>query len=151
MINWKTWQRFVSKTESRENGCIEWTAYSNNLGYGRFGYEGKLWLAHRFAWMLENGDIPEDMQVLHKCDNRSCVNTYHLFLGTHADNMADRNAKGRQAAAKGEVNNNAKLTEADIPAIRADSRIYKEIAADYGVTSTAIGYVKRGATWSHVK
>jgi hypothetical protein len=148
MINWKTRQRFVSKTEGKESGCIEWTACKLKGGYGQFKYDGKVWLAHRFAWMLENGDIPEGMHVLHKCDNPKCVNTYHLFLGTHAQNMADRDDKGRHAI--GEAKKNAKLTESDIVAIRSDDRLLREIAADYGVSQDVISQVKRRKAWRHV-
>jgi hypothetical protein len=58
-------------------------------------FRGKLWRAHRAAWVEAHGDIPEGMFVLHQCDNRACVNVAHLFLGTHQDNMDDRESKGR--------------------------------------------------------
>ena len=79
------------------NDCIVWDRYVNDKGYGRRHHNGKFWLVHRLEWTLANGDIPEGMCVLHKCDNPPCINLDHLFLGTNVDNIADKVAKGRQA------------------------------------------------------
>jgi HNH endonuclease len=77
-----------------ESPCIEWTKFRLR-GYGLQKFRGKTRLAHRVAWMLANGEIPDGLCVLHRCDNPPCVNVDHLFLGTHADNVADKMAKGR--------------------------------------------------------
>lgn len=74
--------------------CWEWTALLDDKGYGRSSYREKVISVHRIAWMLANGD-PESLCVLHKCDNRKCARIDHLFLGTRADNNADKVAKGR--------------------------------------------------------
>ncbi len=76
--------------------CWEWTGGLTE-GYGmiRFNYEN--FYAHRISWIIENGEIPDNLLILHKCDNRLCVNPKHLFLGTIADNMKDKVKKGRQA------------------------------------------------------
>lgn len=97
----------VDKTSS-PHGCWLWTAGRFPDGYGCFSLERRAVGAHRLSWFLANGDIPDDKPcVLHRCDvhcppgdigYRRCVNPAHLWLGTHADNMTDRNAKGRQAA-----------------------------------------------------
>ena len=95
-------QRFWEKVRFSELGylgCIEWTAYLNSLGYGSFncafGGERRTRPAHRVAWMLVHGPIPEGLYVLHTCDNRKCVNPYHLYLGTQADNMLDMVQRNR--------------------------------------------------------
>ena len=78
-----------------ECGCLIWMGVVSSRGYGVFKYFGKRYSAHRASWMSVHGDIPAGLCVMHKCDTPSCVNPNHLKLGTHADNMADRNAKGR--------------------------------------------------------
>lgn len=84
-----------------DQGCWQWTKNKDRLGYGRLKISlgtrllFKTSSAHRFAWELIVGEIPEGMCVLHKCDNRACCNPDHLFLGTQQDNMQDMHKKGR--------------------------------------------------------
>jgi len=132
-------------------GCIEWVGYRNEHGYGRISIGERMVLAHRVAWETTNGPIPEELRVLHKCDNPQCVNPEHLFLGTQADNIADMNIKGRQVSPKGEKSGVAKLTEENIRKIRADDRILAKVAKDYGVTLSAISKIKNRISWSHVE
>lgn len=80
------------------SSCIETTWPLSNKGYGQRwidGGKGKKWRHHRYVWTQTHGPIPKGMHVLHRCDRPSCVNPEHLFLGTNADNVADRVAKGR--------------------------------------------------------
>jgi len=100
-------------------GCIEWVGYRNKEGYGRFGVNKKLVLAHRFAWMLEHGTIAKGKRVLHSCDNPSCVNVAHLHVGSHRQNMAEMVARGRQRGAIGESHGRCKLTDAQVLELRA--------------------------------
>jgi len=78
-----------------DSGCWEWVGSMDRNGYGSFSMNGKSMGAHRASWLLYEGDIPEGMLLCHKCDNPSCVNPGHLFLGTQSDNMRDAYNKGR--------------------------------------------------------
>ena len=82
--------------------CWEWAAGKVTDGYGCFWFRKKQNNAQRVSWILINGNIPEKLYVLHRCDNRSCVNPSHLFLGTMLENIADRHSKGRSSYPKGD-------------------------------------------------
>lgn len=121
-------ERFWSKVKRmKSNECWEWIGYLKPDGYGLTrNINMKKHNAHRVAWEIIHGEIPKGEGyhgycVLHKCDNRSCVNPSHLFLGTHKDNMRDMVSKGRLNR-KGENNGRAKLTLNDVNKIR---RLYK--------------------------
>lgn len=88
--------RLMARVVVNSSGCWLWTGYCIPQGYGRLSVNNKPTLAHRAMYKLHKGDIPSDLQVLHKCDVRNCLNPDHLFLGTVQDNMADKVAKGRQ-------------------------------------------------------
>ena len=94
--------RFKSRISVADNGCHVWTRGLNGNGYGAMKVNGKSVAAHRIAWTLANGPIPDGLCVLHKCDNRPCCNPDHLFLGTKRDNADDRDAKGRNINHTGE-------------------------------------------------
>ena len=104
--------------------------------------------AHRLAYENAHGPIPSGMVVCHTCDNRACVNPDHLFLGTHADNVADKVSKKRQA--RGQKHGNAKLTEQQVLDIRKDPRSLRKIAKDYNMDYTTISAIKKRITWKHI-
>ncbi len=143
-------ERFTAKYEVVENGCWLWTAYvmpwrSTQIsgGYGRFRYKGRMWMAHRWSYNYFVGLIPNNLLVCHTCDNRKCVNPYHLFLGSYQDNMDDMVKKKRQ-------NSPTKLTDKDIINIRIDARTGSEIAKDYNVTKCHINQIKSKMYWKNI-
>lgn len=118
-------------------------------GYGQpIQRDGKRLPVHRLAWTLANGPIPNDLWVLHHCDNPPCVNPAHLFLGTCADNHDDQVRKGRQLY--GDRHPRAKLSETNVLDIRTSSDGTSVLAARYNVSTTHIRRIRRGMAWSHL-
>ena len=89
------YERMMSKTITN-GGCVEYTGYTDGLGYGRVRNGAKV-LTHRLSWEHHNGPIPKGLLICHSCDNPPCVNVNHLFLGTNKDNVQDAINKGRMA------------------------------------------------------
>lgn len=130
-----------------ENGCWEWNRHLLALGYAQVKVAGKQYRAHRLSYEYYVGPIPAGMIVCHKCDNRKCINPEHLFVGTTQDNVDDKMRKGRFRPCKGEQSGTAKLSAAQIAAIRVDERSQYAIAKEYGISQSNVSMIKRGVTW----
>lgn len=132
-----------------KTGCWEWTASKHRDGYGQIWVNGTMRKAHRASYELHFGPIQDGMNICHRCDNRACINPDHLFSGAPADNSSDMTAKGRQA--RGINHPRAKLSEADVIAIRAAVGVtQQDLAAQYGVYQQLISYIRSGKGWSHI-
>jgi hypothetical protein len=143
-------ERFWSKVNKTEF-CWIWTASVKKNGYGQIGYNGTKLYAHRLSWELNNGTIPEDKLVLHKCDNPKCVNPDHLFIGTTQDNINDKIDKNRQA--KGEINGMSKLTDINIIDIRKkyhEGIKNRDLCKEYNVSHSTIHRIVFNRSWKHI-
>jgi hypothetical protein len=154
---------FWSRAERTPNGCWEWHGARSGQ-YRMVSFDGKTIGAHRAAWLMAKGAIPDGMFVCHRCDNPPCVNPEHLFLGTPTDNVHDMLNKGRHVPptgmrnwaarnperARGERNGTAKLTDAQVAEIKsalADGARPAALAETYGVKSATIYAIRRGDNW----
>ncbi len=140
------------------SGYILWTGFVNKSGYGTI-YPGctskrgtRNSRASRVSYELFVGPIPDGLLVLHSCDTPACISPVHLFLGTQADNMADKVSKGRQA--RGKRHGCGKRTEADVREIRrryaAGDITQKQLADEFNVYQSSIGRAIDGSTWKHI-
>jgi hypothetical protein len=149
--------------------CWEWAAAKDGNGYGRFSLAGRNERAHRVAWQLAFGAIPAGLFVLHTCDNTSCVNDAHLYLGTKKDNAGDRESRnrGNHAVGKrhgrhthpggtsGHKNGRAKLTEAQVEDLLrrhfGSGARKADLARTYGLSKTTVGRIIGGKLWPSVE
>lgn len=157
------WERAVARFWSKvdkSGTCWEWQATPNGR-YGSFTHDNQTHGAHRFAWMIKHGDIPDGMFVCHRCDNPRCVRPSHLFLGEAADNTEDMMKKGRY---RSPYNPNPPtgvdhpLAKLNPPKVREMRRLrfeegwdYRSIAAEFGVAVRGAWLAINGKTWAHVK
>ena len=143
--------RFEAKYIPEPNsGCWLWLGAWNDKGYGQFYFPPRNMVsAHTVSWIIHRGDR-KGLSVLHSCDMRCCVNPDHLRLGTQQDNVDDREARQRRAPPKGAINGMAKLTDAQVLAIRADTRAPRFIAAEYQTPVSTIKKIRARTTWKHL-
>lgn len=148
-------ERFAKKYQIAKSGCYVWLNAKFKSGYGQFGVRGKSKLAHRIAWEIANGAIPDGLCVLHKCDNPGCVNPDHLFLGTQKDNVRDMVDKKRYSKRTGESGGLAKLKEAQVLEIReryaAGGISQAVLGKQYGVCQSNIAAIVSGETWTEIE
>lgn len=138
-------ERFIPEPNS---GCWLWLGSVDDDGYGKLVWDGGT-RAHRFSYEHFVGSLRG--QVLHRCDNPYCVNPDHLFLGTGADNMADKTAKRRNNAPRGECQHSCKLTPSEIVSIRQRSNeSRRKLAAEYHISPAQLSRIINGKNWSHV-
>lgn len=148
--------KFWARVEQGD-GCWEWRGSKHSKSRWPYGYvqwDGRVQGAHRVAWQIVNGPIPDGLLVLHHCDYPPCVRPSHLFLGNDSANMDDCRAKGRWRVLSGEAVYCAKLTAADVQAIRvrrASGETLAVLSADYGVSMAAIWAATMGRTWKHLE
>lgn len=139
----------LERGSRREGECLVWQGCKcNRWGHGTMNVSGRMKLVHRLAYEDKIGLIPSGVFVCHRCDNPSCINVDHLFLGTHAENMADMVAKGRQR--RGESHYAAKLTDEIALKIKHSNAQERDLAQQFGVSPSLIGQIRRGEGWSHV-
>lgn len=144
-------ERFLEKIEAGEPDlCWPWRGRPDSDGYGRFQVGRTSRLAHRVAYELLVGPIPDGLLVRHTCDNPPCVNPRHLMLGTDLDNMRDMYARGRAPNRRGEAHPRAKLTPDAVRDIRRSTEPVAVLAGRYGVSAGAVWFARTGVTWSDV-
>lgn len=143
------------------NECWNWISFCNPKGYGMFrigGRKGRMWLSHRVAWVLTHGDILDDLQVLHRCDNPPCVNPAHLYLGRNSDNIRDKVDRGRSSFSQPKHQNDkhwrAKLTNEQVQYIRSNYKGIKgeqlKFAQQYNVSRATICNILKNKSWKTV-
>ena len=148
-------ERFNQKYEAEPmSGCWLWICTLDGKGYGKLKVAGKLISGHRLSWELHRGEIPIGKWVLHRCDNRMCVNPEHLFLGTARDNVLDMVQKGRWGKLPGqrggEKNYNARLTWEKVRDIRTRRIGMGAFARFYGISHRMVGKIQRNENWIEI-
>lgn len=147
----RLWRRVVIGTPDE---CWPWTGYKSHQGYGRIGGLGRdLQLCHRVAYELTYGPIPDNVAVLHHCDNPPCCNPAHLFLGDNQDNVDDKMEKGRFVPMKGETNGSSKFTKEtiiEIRNLRAAGMTFAAISKICGVSKSHVKRIAKHQAWVHI-
>lgn len=134
-------ERLVARSQRVENGCIEWIGTKNDDGYGNIKIGRRNCLVHRIAFELDRGLIQVGKCVCHHCDNPSCINVDHLFLGTRAENTADMLEKRRHCY--GERNPKAKLSDRQIEEIRNSLDSGRIVAERLGIAKSYVSKLRR--------
>lgn len=147
----RLWSKVKFPSRIGTDECWNFCGFRDKDGYGEFQVENKHYRAHRLSYELNSGPIPDGLYVLHTCDNPSCCNPSHLFLGSQLDNIRDMVKKGRRAQARGEEHSSSKLTSQQALYIRLSTESLRVLANKFGVTQGTIGHIRAGRTWKHLK
>lgn len=145
-------ERFWVRVLPLPTGCWRWLGGKHPFGHGRFHVNGRAASAHVVAYEAFIGPMPEGMFGLHRCDIPDCVNPWHVFPGTQADNMRDKCAKGRQYRPIGDLHPQRKLSADQVRTIRyrlAKGEAPVALAVEFGVHRNTIYSVKTGQNWRH--
>lgn len=144
--------RLYSAIRARASGCVEFAGSISTHGYGAIRVGVKLFRAHRVSWLLRHGEIPGNLLVCHKCDNRKCVNPDHLFLGTYRDNTIDAIWKGRMSPPQAKIgveSNFAKFSDAEIrvaKSLRDSGMSCREVGDRLGMSRSQVSAICLGRT-----
>ena len=133
--------------------CWNWKSTKDKNKYGTKKYKGKYYKTHRLFYEICNGKIPKDMCVCHRCDNPSCCNPDHLFLGTQLENIQDMINKNRQRSAIGEINKSSKLTEIEVIEIRnlyAQGISSRQLGKKFNINKSTILHIIHRRSWKHI-
>lgn len=141
-------EKLLAHCEVAANDCWNWTAARSDKGYGRLWFQGGARRAHVLAFKTWRGPVPCGLSVLHECDKPACINPSHLRVGTNVDNINDKVAKNRTS--HGEAHAQAKLTAADVLALRDSAENVAQAARRLGVTRKTVRDARNGVTWAHV-
>lgn len=167
VCNMEARMRFWSSVDKTvDTDCWIWRSDRSSFGHGRFLFLGQRTQAHRYAYELEYGTIPDGLVLCHKCDVPECVNPSHMFVGTQKDNIQDCVRKGRwpvgqthwcsgkpELVKRGERAGNSKLSEtqvAEIYRLCCSGSNYSDVAALFGINRATAVQIHRGKTWNHV-
>lgn len=143
-------ERFMAKVR-RTDSCWIWSAAKYWSGYGAFRYFNRIIPAHRASYQIHTGKIPDGFVVMHRCDNKSCVNPAHLKIGTQMENIRDKMTKGRQL--RGEKHGRALLEEKDvrqIHSLRRKNMTMEKIGSIFGIGSSHVSQILSRRMWGHV-
>ena len=137
---------YLLSSIKKSKGCWEWLRYKNKAGYGVACVYKKRFLAHRLSYEVFNGEFEPDLYVCHKCDNPSCTNPKHLFLGSAADNTDDMHQKRRHRHA--DNHHNSKLNSKQVKEILNNPRVPSVFfAREFNVSKNTIAHIRKGRTW----
>lgn len=141
-------KNFIKKSKSE---CWPWIGCKNKKGYGVFRMFARGIQAHRASWWIHKGEkVPDHLLACHTCDNPSCVNPDHIFIGTNKDNMRDMVEKGRKPRPLGELSHNSKLKEFEVLEIYKSHLPASAIHEKYGVSQSTIWAIRKGDCWTHL-